>query len=114
MPWRYELTLVREAEFHVAARLLVDLRANDLLLMDRGFWSYGLFCQIERQGAFFATRLKAGVRLRTLQKLGLDDRLVPYGPVGRGKEGEEQGCSKAVPRQGSHFPMQGFLPSAVG
>ncbi len=113
MPWRYELTPVREAESHVAARLLVDLRANDLLLMDRGFWSYGLFCQIERQGAFFATRLKAGVRLRTLQKLGRDERLVHYEPVDWRKKWKKQGCPKALSLRVITYQIKGFRPSAV-
>jgi hypothetical protein len=113
MPWRYELTPVREAESHVAARLLVDLRANDLLLVDRGFWSYGLFCQIERQGAFFATRLKAGVRLRTLQKLGRDDRLVHYEPVDWRKKWKKQGCPKALSLRVITYQIKGFRPSAV-
>jgi Transposase DDE domain len=113
MPWRYELTRVGEAESHVAARLLANLRVNDLLLMDRGFWSYGLFCQIEQQEAFFATRLKAGVRLRTLRKLGRDDRLVHYEPVDWRKKWKKPGWPKAISLRVIHYQIKGFRPSAV-
>src|SRR5437588_224438 len=43
LPWRYELTPLAEGERTVAGRLLSELRPDDLVLMDRGFWSYGAF-----------------------------------------------------------------------
>ena len=38
--------------------------------MDRGFWSYGLFWQIQRRQAFFGIRLRRGVKLKTLRNAG--------------------------------------------
>lgn len=49
IPVRYELVPLAEGERTVAARLLNGLRRDDLVLIDRGFWSYGLFWQIQSQ-----------------------------------------------------------------
>ena len=65
LPWRYELSPLQEGERTVAERLLRDVRRNDLVLMDQGFWSYGLFYQIQQAGASFAIRLYPGVALLT-------------------------------------------------
>lgn len=83
LPWRYELGSVSEGEKTVACRLLGHVRSNDLVLMDRGFWSYGLFWQIQNQEAFFGIRLFQGVRLRTLRRLGPKERLVRWRPSNR-------------------------------
>jgi Transposase DDE domain len=76
MPWRYTVGPVGKGERTMAAELLGFLRADDLVLLDRGFWSYGLFHQIQNQGAYFAIRLSAGVKLKTIRRLGPQDRLV--------------------------------------
>ena len=53
---------------------------DDLLLMDRGFWSYGLFCRIVQQEAFFAIRQFSQAHLKRVQRLGPKDTLVRYVP----------------------------------
>ena len=53
--------------------MLLGVTANDLVLMDKGFWSYGLFWQLQNQQAFFAIRLFRSVRLRTLRRFGPKD-----------------------------------------
>src|SRR5262245_40847489 len=76
LPWRYSLVPQRQGETTVAADLLNDLRPNDLVLMDQGFWSYGLFHLIQHRQAFFAIRLRQGMKLRTRKHLGPQDRQV--------------------------------------
>ena len=49
LPWRYALSPVSDGERTMAARLLHDVRRNDLVLMDQGFWSYGLFHQLQQR-----------------------------------------------------------------
>ena len=71
LPWRYEVTPWFTHEQAIAHRLLLGLRANDLVLMDRGFWSYALFWQIAQQDAFFAIRLRRNTPLKTVEKPGL-------------------------------------------
>lgn len=83
MPWKYRLCPLSCSERTCAATLLKGLAEGDLVLMDRGFWSYGLFCQIARQRAFFAIRLFAKAKLKTVRRLGRGDRLVRYCPADR-------------------------------
>jgi hypothetical protein len=83
MPWKYRLCPLKCSEKTCAAELLKELACGDLVLMDRGFWSYGLFWQIAAQQAFFAIRLFAKATLKTVRKLGPQDRLVRYCPADR-------------------------------
>lgn len=83
MPLRYELCPLSRSEKTCAVGLLSGLQEHDLVLMDRGFWSYGLFCQIASQRACFAIRLFAGAKMKTVRTLGPGDRLVRYTPVDR-------------------------------
>jgi len=83
MPYRYRLCPLCCSERTAAADLLKGLCAQDLVLMDKGFWSYGLFWQIASQQAFFAIRLFATAKLKTLRRFGAGDRLVRYCPCDR-------------------------------
>lgn len=83
IPWRYELSPLSRSEKTSARSLLQGLAANDLVLMDKGFWSYGLFWQIAAAQAFFAIRLFKGVAPKTLCQLGKDDRLARWSPSDR-------------------------------
>jgi transposase len=83
LPWRYELTPRSQGESTVAARLLAGVRADDLVLMDRGFFNFGLFRQVQEAGAFFAVRRVKRLRLRTVRRLGPHDRLARWKPAAR-------------------------------
>jgi hypothetical protein len=111
LPLRYELVPLAEGERTVAARLLNDLQPDDLVLMDRGFWSYGLFWQIQNQQAFFAIRLMAGVGLRTLRTLGRNDRLVVWTPSD--PRWKRQGLPQSIRLRVISYQVRGFRPSAV-
>jgi hypothetical protein len=111
IPWRYELTPLAEGERTVAARLLQGLQANDLVLMDQGFWSYGLFWQIQNQNAFFAIRLYPGVKPRTVQNLGPDDRLVSWTPSD--PRWCRAGLPEAITLRVMPYQIKGFRPSAI-
>jgi len=110
-PWRYELVPLAQGERTVAARLLDGLSRHDLVLMDRGFWSYGLFWQIQNQGAFFAVRLMAGVKPRGLRTLGRNDRLVEWTPSD--PRWKRQGLPEAITSRIISYQVRGFRPSAV-
>jgi len=116
LPWRYELVPSKEHEQSVAQRLLAGLRPNDLVLMDRGFWSYALFWQVARQKAFFAIRLRRGIPLATVKKLGKGERLVTWRPS---KKSRRKGLSswKGLPRHITlrviEYQIRGFRKSAV-
>jgi hypothetical protein len=112
MPWRYAVGPIGQGERTLAAELLEHLLAGDLLLLDRGFWSYGLFHQIQNRQAHFAIRLPAGIRLHTLRRLGPRDRLVrwnmPSGPRWR-----KSGLPPHIDLRVVDYQVPGFRPSAV-
>lgn len=111
LPWRYELVPLAEGERTVAARLLEHLHQNDLVLMDQGFWSYGLFWQIQNQKAFFAIRLYPGVKLRTVKHLGTNDRIVSWTPSDR--RWHQEGLPEAIDLRIMPYQIKGFRPSAI-
>jgi hypothetical protein len=106
---RCDVVPVRQSELRVAERLLGDLRRDDLVLMDRGFWSYDLFDRLQQQNAFFATRQKARVTLTTVRRLGRDDRLVRYA---RPKKCRSD-LPPALELRVIAYQVRGFRPSAV-
>lgn len=111
MPFRYELASLAEGERTVAARLLDGLSPNDLVLMDQGFWSYGLFWKIQHQDAFFAVRLFPGVKFKTIKKLGSKDRLVEWTPCDRQWKRAELPTS--IRLRVIDYQIKGYRPSAV-
>ena len=116
LPWRYELSPSKEHEQAVAHRLLSSLRGGDLVLMDRGFWSYALFWQIVNQQASFAIRLRRKTPLKTLERLGPGERLVTWKPR---KKSRRKGLASwaGLPAQITlrviEYQMRGFRKSAV-
>lgn len=117
LPWRYELTPRSCHEQTIGARLLEHVEARDLVLMDRGFWSYGLFWQIQRRQAFFGIRQRRSVTLKTLRKLGPDDRLVTWRMPKRSRKKCAWKDLPDLPRSLTlrviRYQMRGFRPSAV-
>src|SRR5207253_8952326 len=80
LPYRWDLVPLAECEQAVAARLLTALQPDDVVLRDRGFWSYRLFWQVQQAGAFFAIRLRKQVKLQAVGALGPGDDLVRWEP----------------------------------
>jgi hypothetical protein len=111
VPWRYELTPLAEGERTVASRLLAGLRADDLVLMDRGFWRYGAFWKIDNQHAFFAIRKVAQVKWRRVRRLDRGDYLVRWQPRDQKKKWRDLPPSLLL----RYLPYQlpGFRPSGV-
>ena len=112
LPWRYAVQPLSVGERTVAQPLLEQLRPDDLLLMDRGFWSYGLFHTVARQNAYFAIRLYARAKLKTVRRLGDKDRLVQCDKprTGRwlGKEWPKSMILRVI-----DYQLPGFRRSAV-
>jgi hypothetical protein len=116
LPWRYEVVPQSCHEQTAASRLLQHLAADDLILMDRGFWSYGLFWQIQNRQAYFAIRLRAGVTLRRVKRLGYRDELVEWTPAKRCKKKcswAGTGLPKSIQLRVVHYQIRGFRASAV-
>ena len=116
LPWRYELAPSKEHEQAVAHRLLTGLRANDLVLMDRGFWSFALFWQIAQQQAYFAIRLRRRIPLKTLKKLGNHDRVVAWQPSQKPRRKglvSWKGLPRRITLRVIEYQVPGFRQSAV-
>lgn len=110
----YELGSYTDSE-HTLGRHLLErtLRKDDLVLMDKGFWSYGLFWQIQNKGAFFATRLKARIGMTKIKDLGLDDELVTHSPKDWRKSWRKKGLKKEITLRVIRYQLPGFQASAI-
>ena len=111
LPYCYALSPLSTNEIPLAMSLLDHVRQNDLILMDRGFFSYGMFWAIQKRNAFFAIRLKAGVRVETIRSLGRDDQLVRWKPCDRRKKWRD--LPESIELRVISYQMRGFRPSAV-
>jgi hypothetical protein len=117
MPWRYELAPRTCHEQTAAWRLFQHLQARDLVLMDRGFWNYHLFWQIQRQKAYFAIRLRKNVSLKKTRSLGKSDLLAEWKRP-RSKK-QKRACPEspdmppALSLRVVQYQVRGFRPSAV-
>ena len=111
IPYRFALVPRRQAEKTMAAALLGHLQPNDLLLMDRGFWSYGLFSAIQQRGAFFATREIAQVKLTVVRRSGPKDNLVRLVPTD--KRWKEAGRPESLLLRRIDYQIKGFRAGAL-
>jgi len=111
LPVRFELFPYSVGERTVATAVLEALRRDDLVLIDRGFWSYGLFCQVRDRQAHFAIRQMSGVVFKALKSLGAHDRLVRWTPSDR--QGKDEGLPDALKLRVIGYQIKGFRPSAV-
>jgi hypothetical protein len=111
IPYRYELAPTKVSEKTLALRMIESLLPKDLLLLDRGFWSYRLFWKIQNQEAFFGIRLFKTAKLKTVRPLGPKDRLVRYTPSDR--RWQRQGLPASIDLRVIEYQIKGFRPSAV-
>jgi len=111
LPWRYELVPITEGERTVATRLLGHLRGDDLVLMDCGFFSYGLFWQVQRAEAHFAVRAMARVKFTTVQTLSDGTHLVDWTPSDR--RWRQEGLPPTIRLRVIDYEMKGFRPRAI-
>ena len=114
MPYRYELSPVSCGEVSMAIRLCPHLRRNDLVLLDAGFWSYGLLWAIQNQKAYFALRLKSDVKFSTtLKRLGRSERLVRWTPKDSRGNWRKAGLPKSIDLRVIDYRVAGFRPQAI-
>lgn len=108
LPYRFELTAMHEGEVTAAKRLVTHLQADDLLLCDAGFWSYGLFWAVQQRHAFFAIRLRKRITLQSLQRLGPNEKLVRWTPSNRWK-----GLPRSMELRLLRYQVPGFRPQHI-
>jgi hypothetical protein len=112
LPVRFDLVPYGVGERTAAAPLVAAVRRGDLLLIDRGFGSYGLFRRAGERGADFAIRLIAGVSCRTVRGLGPGDRLARWRPTKAQRAGDGAGPPELELRL-IDYQIKGFRPSAL-
>lgn len=111
MPLRYALAPLKLGERLVGGWLLKSLLPGDLVLMDMGFFSFGLFWRIQQKHAYFATRLMSGMKFQTLKWLGDKDRLVEWMPSNRKWKGKFMPASMTL--RVIEYQIPGFRPTAI-
>jgi hypothetical protein len=110
VPWRYTLAPRSQGEQALAGPLLDQLGRDDLVVMDRGYFAYGLFWRVQYRGAYFAIRLPARVKLVHLRRLGYKDRLVSWTPANRKKWKE---FPRTMTLRVIDYQIKGFRPGAI-
>lgn len=111
IPIAYEVSPLSDSELTLAGRLMRHVRPKDLLLMDRGFTSYGLFWQIQRRGAYFGTRLKKDIKYKKLKSLGPQDSLVEWTP--KDSRRQWRNLPRSIRLRVIHYQFPGFRASAI-
>jgi hypothetical protein len=111
LPYAYALETVPVGEVTLARRLLPGLRAEDLVLLDAGYLSYGLLAQIHHQKAHFVVRLHQRLNLRTLKRLGsAHDQLVGWQPKDSRGQWRKEGLPRSIGLRLLTYPARGFRP----
>lgn len=113
VPYRFEVSPLKVGEKTMARGMMSALRAGDLLLFDRGFWSFGLFWDVQNRGAFFGIRLVAKVKLTTVRRLGPGDRIVWYAPADPKRRWKKDGYAPSIELRVIDYQIPGFRKSAI-
>jgi hypothetical protein len=113
LPCAYEVAPLSVGEVTLAGRLLGQLRPADLVLFDRGFFSYGLFWQVHNRQAFFAVRLRAGLCLRRLRRLGPGDEWVRWRPKDSRGQWRRQGLPRSIDLRLLRYRVPGYRAGAL-
>lgn len=111
LPYCYAVAPLKRNEIPLAMSLMEQVRPNDLVLMDRGYFSYGMFCALQQRGAFFAVRLKSRIALQTIRSLGRQDRLVLWKP--RDWRKKWHSLPESIQLRVIPYQIPGFRASAV-
>jgi Transposase DDE domain len=115
VPWRFDLTPLAEAEVQVAQRLLAEVHRDDVVLMDRAFFTYETFWRIANRDAFFVTRLRKQIKFKVLRELAPGDQRIEWTPQSREakKAIKEQELPTSIELRVINYQVKGFRPSAV-
>jgi hypothetical protein len=109
LPYRYELCPLDNGEATIARRLSKHLSKNDLVLLDAGFWSYGLFWDIQNRGAFFAIPLKGKrINLKRVRRLGSRDQLMRWAPKDSRGQWRNERLPKSIELRVITYTVPGF------
>jgi hypothetical protein len=112
LPCRYELGPMSVGEPTMAGRLVdAAVRADDLILLDAGFWSYGLLWKIQQKQAYFAIRLRRGLNWQTVKRLGSQDVLKRWTP--KDSRGKWKGLPRSIELRVISYRVKGFRSTSI-
>lgn len=115
LPYRYELTPVREGEVTLAQRLVTHLQPRDLVLLDAGYMSYGLLWAIAERQAFFAIRVGRTLCFQSRRRLQPNgqDRLVRWTPKDSRRQWRKLGLPASLDLRIVEYRVRGFRSQAI-
>jgi hypothetical protein len=109
LPVAYELQPSKVGEVTMARRLVGQLRRDDLMLLDSGYCSYGLLCDIQQRGAFFCLRVQRALNLSTCKRLqGWRDRLVRWTPKDSRGRWRREGLPRSLELRLIEYRVPGY------
>jgi hypothetical protein len=109
LPLAYRLQPLQVGEVTLARQLAGQLRGDDLVLLDAGYCSYGLLCDIHHRGAFFCIRVQRGLNLRTRRRLeGRHDRLVCWAPKDSRGRWRREGLPRSLELRWIEYRVPGY------
>jgi hypothetical protein len=109
LPVAYQLAPLQTGEVTLARQLTHHLGSGDLLLLDSGYLSYGLLCDIQSRRAFFCIRMQRAMNLRTLRRLdGARDRLVRWSPKDSRGQWRREGLPPAIDLRQIEYRVPGY------
>ena len=112
LPCLYEVAPVSVAEITMAGRLVGSaVRADDLVLLDAGFWSYGLLWKIQKRPAYFAIRLRRGLKLKKIKRLGPQDMLMRWTPKDSRRKWRD--LPRSIDLRVIRYRVPGFRSTAI-
>jgi hypothetical protein len=111
LPIAYRLQPLKVGEVTMARQLVSGLRRDDLVLLDSGYCSYGLLCDIHRRGAFFCIRVQRRLNLHTRQVLSARrDRLVRWTPKDSRRQWRREGLPPSLELRLIEYRVPGHRP----
>lgn len=109
LPIAYQLQPLKVGEITMARQLSGHLRANDLVLLDAGYCSYGLLWDIQQRQAFFCIRQQRHMNLHTQACLdGRRDRLVRWSPKDSRRAWVREGLPKSIDLRLIEYHVPGY------
>ena len=115
LPFRYELTPLADGEVTLALRLVQHLRPGDLVLLDAGYWSYGLLQAIAARGAYFAIRVSCKLNQKTLRRLESNgkDRLIRWTPKDSRGQWRKLGLPRSIDLRVLEYRVPGYRSQKI-
>jgi hypothetical protein len=114
LPYAHLLAPIGHGEISMARQLLQGLSPDALVLLDAGFLCYGLFWQLQQQGACFCVRLRRHLNLRTIQELttatAANDVLVEWTPKDSRGQWRKEGLPRSIRLRLLTYQAAGFRP----